>query len=464
MNAGVASNAVAIIDDEGNERALKLLRVASKRLVDTRGVLRKKLLSTLIARRKRNDETIEDLSSYSKYPSALKRSLFGDTPKSGGKANGDSKKRKTGRDSSSGRSNLSTSRISAAQKARSLLNLAQQLRNESSASSLNVGRISNDRAMRGDFLVRQAFLNATGGGGIDFFDDEATGSSGAMGDVERDIFSMLGSSGGGNAGNSMLQSDVAGSLSRIVASIQNRSRGGPATATGTSNSSSNGGNDKSSRGKNNDVQANSGSSGKASGSGAGANSKGKPISGKALMEECTSLQQQMKEADRECYELEKTISAWKRLNEDALSNLGALSLPSSAYVPTSCHSCGVSVALQFMALLLCLLQTDMKQAESSLTREFVNHLFFDLVRNEDQGDANTWKELEDLKRTTIIFIAVQSQRGGAFVLEELRLRLKVGHDAKCAKILGMLIEKDFPHSEKFIQLAMNVLDGNLSGH
>jgi len=452
VNAGVASNAVAIIDDEGHERALRLLRVASKRLVDTRGVLRKKLLSALIARRKRNGENIEDLSSYSKYPSSLKRSLFGDTPKSGGKASGDGKKRKTGHDASSGLSNSSTSRISAAQKARSLLNLAQQLRNESSASGINVNRVSNDRAMRGDFLVRQAFLNATGGG-IDFFDDEATGSAEAMGDVERDIFSMLGSGGVSSSGNSLLQSDVAGSLSRIVASIQNRSRGG--TTAGTSNSNT--GNDKSSG------KSNSGKGGQRSGSsgGGGSNPKGKPISGKALMEECTNLQQQMREADRECYELEKTICAWKRLNEDALSDLGALAFPSSSYVPTSCHSCGVSLALQFMALLLCILQTNVEQAESSLTREFVNHLFFDLVRNEDQGEANTWKELEDLKRTTIISIATNSERGGEFVLEELRLRLRVGHDARCAKILGMLIEKDFLHSEKFVRLAVDILDGNL---
>lgn len=166
--------------------------------------------------RKRREEEYPD-----DYGRSMKRALVGELPSACSKEDNQSVVRTSDSSSSSRRSRQGlarhgdqSSRISAANKARSLLNLARQLRSESIESS---NAHDSERAASGDPLVRQALLGA--GSGIEFFDD----ATGELGDVDSgDIFGIISSGAIPNGAGGMLQLDMQDPFSRLVANIQAR--------------------------------------------------------------------------------------------------------------------------------------------------------------------------------------------------------------------------------------------------
>jgi len=423
VTAGIASNAVAIVDDDGFDRAVKLLRVAMKRLGEMRSGLRKKLLIAAVSKRKSSCLDIENLDDLNKYSPALKRALSGDLPKSSGKGGGDggggesSKRRSVSSISASRRSDQS--RMTAANKARSLLSLARQLRNE-----IGSGGIDSDRPGRGDMLVRQALLNAGNtGGSIEFFDD------GALCDSEGDMFGIY------NAGSgSILHGDLPDPLSRLVANIQARVRSSVGGGGGGGGGNDNGGDGKKSGGS-------SGSSGE------GGSSQQSP---QAQMEECDRLHQQMREAERECFELQKTVNAWNRLNRDSLAHCET-TISTSSFIPTSCSACAGKITLHYLVLAMAILNAGSEDVDGAVTEDFIQCLF-----EEPQGLSG---ELNKLKRLAIVTVAVQSNTGARLILAELRTRLGATRDVASAEILGTLLEKDFSLSDDYAKLAIEVMSG-----
>jgi len=364
------------------------------------------------------------MNCYLEYPTLVRKSLFGEVPKLNGKSSNHKKRKTLDQQSDS-------SKVITAHRARSLLNLAQQLRSGS-------GRMQENRAARGDLLVRQAFLNATGTSSADFFDDDLSG----MGEVERDIFSMLGA-----GSSSLLQSDISGSLSRIVASIQSRNRaeasllGETENAKNTGIQESDGNPDETSRGK--DTSSNR-----------------KPsISSKDFVKECSVLYENMNESDNECYELDHTLGAWERLNNDSLSDFGIEATPSPVFKPTFCSKCSIPVALNLLSLVISILQiSPFVTTREELNEEFMGQLFHRFTRKDSTQNSNI-NELEKLKQIAILAIANCSEIGTNLVLNELRERLKVPgqEDPKCANILGTLVSNS--KSEKFAHLASDILNG-----
>uniref|UniRef100_A0A7S2EA45 GRF-type domain-containing protein n=1 Tax=Ditylum brightwellii TaxID=49249 RepID=A0A7S2EA45_9STRA len=422
VTAGVALNSIAIIDEEGVERAVSLLRIAHRRLAEARSNLKKKLLLGVSLRRKRSHNgDMEDLDELNKYGPAMKRAMLGELPKSGVKEHSDNS---GGGESSSKRSNSlpffstsrgSSSRLSVANKARSLLSLARQLRSESSGSGAD-----NERSSRGDMLVRQALLNAGSGGSIEFFDDSTDG----------DMFGIVNTSG------------MPDPLSRLVANIQARVRN---TSSGSGNGNDVGG-----------AGGRLGSSGGGDGDGTGGGSQQNDQSPKAQMEECDRLYRQKLEAERECYELQRRIDAWNRLDSDVLADYGPttpLSLTSPVYLPTSCSVCSGSITYHLLVLAMAIFRGGFDRAECALSRDFVAALF-----DESQ---NMSAKLSELKRLAIITLTMKSRNGARLVFDELKTRLMATRDVVSAEILGHLIEHEFDGSDVFVQLAMEVLDAGM---
>lgn len=305
--------------------------------------------------------------------------------------------------------------MTAANRTRTLLNLARQVRSGE----------NGERSGRGDLLIRQALLNVGGAGGnIEFFDDP-----GALGD-EGDIFGIINESGA----NSLLQVDMPDPLSRLVANIQARVRSSAINSIG------------------NEGLVGTGEA-KSSGSGDGGNS-GSATAQKTpqtLMEDCKKLHQNMREAERECYELQRTIFAWNRLDR------GELVVPPgdphsdsySSFMPTHCSCCAHSVALQLLGLIMGIIGTDKESFEFPVTNKFIRALF-----DEPKGID---PELQKLKRLAIVSLVVKSKKGASLVLEVLTLRLRATRDIACAEILGLILEKEFDLADKYVTLAMDVL-------
>ncbi len=415
--AGMASSASSIENDEDYERAGKLFRLTSKRVSEARSSLRKKLSGLLNSRRKRrSDYFMEEPVICTNYSSALRRCFQGEPPKTGSKAV--SKKRKSP-------DNQGDLRLTAARKARSLLNLAQQLRGENS----NRG---GDRNTRNDLLLRQAFLNATGGS-LDFFEEDISGVD------DGDIFGMLGGVGGS-------VNDFQGSsISRIVASLQTRNLEDTEDIDSNIDQAASHEFNK----DRDETSLNHNESNKLS-------SK-KSVSNKEVVSECSRLHESMREADRECFELEKAITAWERLNRDSLSEARS---KKSSYSPSFCSKCGIPVALQIMMLVLCIVRVD-ESFGGAISQDLIATLF--LRYSPINMDCN--KELDKLKQILLIAMAERSEVAADLIVKELQQKLKVfPDDVVSANILGSLVEKG-PSAckchNKFVNLATSVLSGNL---
>ena len=180
-------------------------------------------------------------------------------------------------------------------------------------------------------------------------------------------------------------------------------------------------------------------------------------SSKQLIEECKRLYTLMREAEREAYEIRRRIEAWQRLESNQLYQSGgepSLALTENIpFSPSHCSSCNTSVALQLLMLWSKLFEAC--PAEVQVPREFLHLLLQDL--------PGSSKHFIEYKRQVVTDIATKSKSGAKFVLEELRKRLMVMHDPACAEILGkiMQVEDDgFEFAEDYRNLALEILASN----
>jgi len=447
LTAGIASNAVAITNEEDYERGVKFLRAAAKRQSDLRDhKLRKQLLVAAARRKKRARESdFDDLGWLNTHSPQMKRAMLGELPRSSTKGNGshnpDSSSRrklscrKSGREDR-GEGGGGSDRVTAASKARSLLSLARQLRNEASSGE---GVDTADHLSRGDMLVRQALLNpgAGGAGSFDMVDDH-----------DSDMLGLIGGSSDGGA----FGFDMPDPLSRLVADIQARVRG----SGGAGDLAPGGGQGGSRRRRR--TAARSGPGGDDAGGGGGGHvecsgttASKDAKSPKEKKEELDEWYQQMREAERECYEMRTRLSVWTRLNCDRIADIGIKTRGDQVvFTPTSCRSCSGKVSLSMLLLVISMLQ----HSDEAITYDFIRSLF-----EEPQGLD---RDLVRYKRLAIVKIAMLSKRGADMVLNELSLRMKAHPNIGCAEILGSLLGKSngVNDLERFEHLAEDILAGS----
>lgn len=287
-------------------------------------------------------------------------------------------------------------------------------------------------------LLRQALLSAGG----------SSGTSGLESLDIADLLNALSSSGGG--GNTSSNIDT---LSRIVTNVHARTRDGGSSSTSRAASSGEG-----------EVGASGDKSDKQN------KSKLTPA------DERNRLYIQMREAERECYELNRRINAWTRLNEDRLK--GTLSTPSTqsyyvsgdnnnssnVFLPSTCSNCSLQITYDLLSLLHSIYSfTNNAQWEHTVTKNLIQLLLKESELTSIGGISSSPKhrELKDLKRHVLITLACTSGVGSKIILAELRSRLISVHDVTSAEVLGMLLELDFPFVDEYIELAMSTLSSFL---
>ena len=170
------------------------------------------------------------------------------------------------------------------------------------------------------------------------------------------------------------------------------------------------------------------------------------------VEEAEKLFKEMREAERESFELNKRIMAWRRLNRDALADT-ELFIPKFtsqfSFSPILCSACAGTMTFHLLALAMELFRLNIKDSEVALTGDFVKALF--------DGTGGMSSHLYDLKRLVITSLAVKSKRGSKLIFTELQSRLKSKHNVACAEILGKILENDFDMAEDYVKLAVEVL-------
>ena len=382
LNAGVASNAVAIVDDESYARMVKTLRVATKLHFDLRTALVEMVRT---ASRKRAYAEVDPLSDYS--PS-MKRALMGDLPKLENEIkNSDVASNERREAVSIGRS-IDARSSNAANRARSLLRLARQL----STDGEHVGRSR-------ELLVREAFW-----GGSEF----------SIEDADED----------GNDYGIVLSGNE--TLTRLVATIAGRRAVGRSIDTVITDTST-----------------------VASGNANTTATTTKKDSSKTALQECEKLYQLMREAERECHEIQRRLDAWNRLERDCLKEK-SFDLEKQ-FSPTKCSRCAGPVTLHLLLLLLRIVGSDkISNIGSVIFGDFIRALFLE--------PPSMVKELFELKRLAITTLCLKSQVAAKLILEELRLRLRASSDECSASILGKLLEHEFSLSAQFRELATESLD------
>ena len=386
LTAGVASNAVAISNDEDFDRAVQILGAATSLHDELRNALREKIRSVVVKKKPKRKDDADSV-----FSPALKRAFLGMPPVPGGvkfnrgfsALDSIEKQGSVVKFVARPESQLFSRSSIAVDRTRSLLRLARQIRSESGSAS--------ERRRSSDVIIRHLGRGLA----IDHLDEES------------DLFGLL-------EGGGILESGD--SLGRVVASVQGRRRDG-----GRSGSQSRRGPDMPSK---------------------------KSESAKELFDECERLHLLMREADRESYELNRRIQAWKRLESDSLSDWGAIQTLPVMFSPSHCSLCAPSVALQLLVLWLRLFQA--RPSDVHIDSDFLCLLFEDTPA--------TSKGLFEFKRQVVKEIATKSDEGARLVLDELRKRLTAANDVNCAEILGKIMEVEgFQLAEEYSSLAMEVL-------
>jgi hypothetical protein len=295
LNCGVGSNAVAITNDSDFESATKVLTTTKAIHGELRDTLREKLRG---ASTRKKSGAKKDEPSTSRFSPALQRAFLGLRPEqgpSGGQDDGESRLARVDQQGSVVKfvarpdSTQSSSRSStAADRTRSLLRLARQIRSESNSAS-------DRRRGPSDVIIRHLGRGLA----IDNLEDE------------NDLLGLL-------EGGSVLDSSEP--LSRVIASVQSRRR----AESGRSSGQGRRGTETSPR---------------------------KNESGKEFFEECQRLHMLMREAERECSELGRRIEVWNRLDSGCIVETeNCVPTPAMKYMPSHCSSCGAAVALQLLLL------------------------------------------------------------------------------------------------------------------
>ena len=176
------------------------------------------------------------------------------------------------------------------------------------------------------------------------------------------------------------------------------------------------------------------------------------------VEERSRLYSQMREAERECYELNRRIDAWNRLNNDCLTgwrSSSSIAVQTFRFIPSTCSACSIHMAFQMLSLLHSVYATaNVAQFEHAVSSALIKTLLM-----EPQMTNPKVKDLNNLKRRVVVALASTSEVGSRSILAELKMRLRVVQDKTSAEILGTLIKMDFPSVNNYIQLALDVLQG-----
>ena len=402
LTAGVASNAIAISNDDEFDKMNKMLGAATSLHEDLRQALTERIREAPPHPKKQKRRELDSM-----FSPALKQAFLGFPPipessKDGGSSALDLVE-KLEKQGAVGKfvarpetSSLGGRSSAAADRTRSLLRLARQIRSESGSAG--------DRRRSSDVIIRHLGRGLA----IDNLDDE------------NDIIGLLE---GGNV------PDSSDSLSRAINSVRGRSSSGGSGNRGRDSSGGGGGDGSSSRNK-------------------------KTETPKDIMADCERLHLLMREAERESHELKRRIQAWRRLENDELADVGTLVPSPIAYAPSHCSSCGGAVGLQLLVLWLRLFHSRPKEVQ--IDRGFLSLLLEDL--------PSAGKSLFDFKRQVVREIATKSEEGAKLVLAELRKRLTATRDVASSEILGKILEVEgFSMSEEYAKLAMEVLSSTGQG-
>ena len=118
LTAGIALNAIAILDEDGFQRSMTMLSIASKRQTDLRNSLKKKVTAAIKQQRKIRGDKVENLDEMELYGPHLQRALQGHMPKAEGMDDDESSKKLSGSSRSKGSSSLAARESSSSSRAR----------------------------------------------------------------------------------------------------------------------------------------------------------------------------------------------------------------------------------------------------------------------------------------------------------------------------------------------------------
>lgn len=445
--AGVASNAIAITNDEDYERSERMLNVAIRLHEDLREALREKLRWLIQSKKtKENHQNQNNSSSFLLTP-GLRRAFQGqDSIAAAGAVGSDGTLNRVAKRGWAVKMIASptpaglrlTPGVSAtsADRTRSLLQLARQIRNEGG---------SPEQRRNGDVIIRQLGGRGPSIEALDNESDLLTLLEGAGSGASIAGVGGAGLSGMGAAG--IL--DSSDPLSRLLASFQTsrgRNRTDPAASRLAASAGDTSGN--TTEGGASRVASALGTSAPSS------TSNSKKL--KETLEECEKLHALMREAEGECYELDRRVHAWKRLERDEMAARGStltteqkLQTPPS-FTPSHCSTCSGPVAVQLLVLWLRLFQAD--PLGVAVSQEFIELLF--------EENIHLSKSLIDLKRSVLREIATKAPTARSrLVLDELSKRLRYVRDVSSAEILGKIIEggDEFSLLDDYVTLATDVL-------
>lgn len=292
VTAAVASNAIAIMNDKDCESAIRMLGAVN--------TMHDEVKATLI----RTFRQIEERNQTSKTANSsfgddMNRAFMGLPPiLEGSKTkHADSYLDRLDKPGSIIKlaarpeaSHVSSRASASADRTRSLLRLARQIRNESSGSAW-------DRRRSGDMIIRHLGRGIA----VDNIEDE------------RDLIGLL------EDGNLLDSSDA---LTRTIANAR-AGLGGASSGQRDPPEDSNTAN---------------------------ALTEKKEPSAKDTLEECQRLHLLMREAQRERYELKRRIGAWQRLNQGSLVDLGFPIQEDDPISTCHCSVCGSTVAFHLLSL------------------------------------------------------------------------------------------------------------------
>ena len=409
VTAGMATNAVAITNDEELARSQNMLNVASRCYNDYKCAIKQKL--TLVSKTKKSSRTVPQ-DGPSTVASIIQSAFQGDEAMS--YHNGE-------------KIDFTSLTLSQLGKPGSVLKLVarpERLGDESSPVLTAQQRRSRSSASR---RPEGILIRGLGGGGADGGEEESAS----------ELLSSLLESGGLSRYASGL--DTGDPLSRLLASVHSRQAGRAAALDDQqAQEHPEEGEERNKSSKKKDKSSTSGNNNNSS---------------KEALEICDRLYTLMMEAEREVFELERRIAAWETLVQ---GQLGALSFPSE-FVPSHCSQCSLTVALQLLLLWLKVFQLDPDAVDISDT-------FISMLLRDEPGH-----HLKETRRLVVKEIALKSTKGQKVVLEALRNRLLLLQDMTSAEILRKILEEvDSPAQQQepnpFVELAKEVLTKGVDGH
>jgi hypothetical protein len=193
---------------------------------------------------------------------------------------------------------------------------------------------------------------------------------------------------------------------------------------------------------------------------------------KEKLDICDRLYRLLRETECEVYELERRCAAWRRLNGGCLySTIEEVSQRDHVYhqfEPSHCSSCASTIVIQLFILWLRLFQ--LHPSSVIVQPEMISLLFdADPTAVIHEHSITEYKHLQKTKRAIIQEIVLRSVPGSALVLETLRLRLTVLQDRNAAEILGQILESFATTTDTdvvtsvapFVELAHEALKANV---